>query len=85
MEEMQDVVKSLEFIAKSMELNQKRFDRVLTALIISIILGFVTNAIWIYEWNQYDYEIYSVEQENGNDGINTFNTGEMGDAECGKK
>ena len=36
-----------------------RFERIIkyliTALVIVVILLFASNAIWIYEWTQYDY------------------------------
>ena len=35
-------------------------------LIIAIVLGFITNAIWVVIWNSYDYEDISVESASGN-------------------
>ena len=29
--------------------------RLIVALVLTIVLMFVTNAIWLYEWMQYDY------------------------------
>ena len=48
-----------------------RFERTIRRLIIlvgiTILLLFASNAIWIYEWNQYDYESVTVDSEsNGN-------------------
>ena len=48
-----------------------RFERTVKRLIIllgiTILLLFASNAIWIYEWNQYDYEGVIVDsQDNGN-------------------
>lgn len=35
--------------------NERHVKRLTIALIISIILIFVSNAIWLYAWMQYDY------------------------------
>ena len=48
-----------------------RFERTIKRLIIllaaTILLLFASNAIWIYEWNQYDYEGVTIDgQENAN-------------------
>ena len=46
-----------------------RFERPIRRLIIlvgiTILLLFATNAIWIYEWNQYDYEDVSIDNQDG--------------------
>lgn len=48
-----------------------RFERTIKRLIvlvgITILLLFASNAIWLYVWNQYDYEDVSIEnQDDGN-------------------
>lgn len=48
-----------------------RFERTIRRLIIvlavTILLLFASNALWIYEWNQYDYEDVTVDsQDRGN-------------------
>lgn len=48
-----------------------RFERTIKRLIvlvgITILLLFASNAIWLYVWNQYDYEDVSIEnQDSGN-------------------
>lgn len=35
--------------------NERIIKRLIIALIISIILIFASNALWLYEWCQYDY------------------------------
>lgn len=35
--------------------NERTARRLVTALVIAIALMFVTNAIWLYAWMQYDY------------------------------
>ena len=46
-----------------------RFERTIKRLLILVgvttLLLFATNAIWIYEWNQYDYEDVSIENQDG--------------------
>ncbi len=46
-----------------------RFERTIRRLIIlagiTILLLFASNAIWIYEWNQYDYEDVVVDSQDG--------------------
>ena len=51
--------------------------RLFIAIIITIILLFLSNLAWLYIWNQYDYvdDGYSVDL--GGDGIATF-VGERG-------
>ena len=46
-----------------------RFERTIKRLIIlvgiTILLLFASNAIWIYEWNQYDYADVTMENLDG--------------------
>lgn len=46
-----------------------RFERTIRRLIIlvgiTILLLFASNAIWIYEWNQYDYSDVLVDSQDG--------------------
>ena len=46
-----------------------RFERTIKRLIIligvTILLLFASNAIWIYEWNQYDYSDVTVDSQDG--------------------
>lgn len=55
--------------------NERLVKRLIVCLITSIILMFVTNAIWIYLWNQYD----TVSYDQDGSGINNINTGGQGD------
>lgn len=49
--------KQIPYIA--FESTNVRYERIIkylvTALIISVLLLFASNAIWVYEWTQYDY------------------------------
>ena len=46
-----------------------RFERTIKRLIllvgITILLLFASNAIWIYEWNQYDYSDVTMDNTDG--------------------
>ena len=46
-----------------------RFERTVRRLIIlvgiTVLLLFASNAIWIYEWNQYDYGTVDIQNQDG--------------------
>ena len=46
-----------------------RFERTIKRLVIlvgiTILLLFASNAIWIYEWNQYDYSGVTIDSQDG--------------------
>ena len=55
--------------------NERLVKRLIIALIVAVVLIFASNALWLYFWNQYDYETYSVTADGdsnanyiGNDG-----------------
>lgn len=56
---------------------QVRNERIIKALIVAlamaIVLLFLSNAMWLYAWNEYDYtaEKYTIEQDN--EGMNNVN------------
>lgn len=55
-EKNKDLVTVPYFVYESAEARSERYNkRVTIALIISIILLFVSNALWLYMWCQYDY------------------------------
>lgn len=69
---------------------ERTIKRLVTALIISIVLMFLTNAIWVYEWNQYDYTDVTVDSNDGGNanyiGVSgVINNGEGNSKEAGKK
>ena len=47
--------------------NERQHKRLVLALIISIVLVFVSNALWLYAWLQYDYtgETVTIDSEEG--------------------
>ena len=51
----------------AMARNERTFKRLVVALIVSISLIFLSNAIWLYAWMQYDYvsDTTTIEAENG--------------------
>ena len=47
----------------------------LTTIILVLLISFVlTNAMWIYYFNQYDYEVITEAVTQDGDGINNYNT-----------
>lgn len=54
---------------------EKTIKRLTIIAVLAIVLMFITNAIWIYEWTQYDTVTY----EQDGKGINNVNLGTQGD------
>lgn len=56
----------------AMARNERTIKRLLVALIISILLMFASNAIWLYVWNSYDYvsEDSEVAYQQDGEGVN---------------
>lgn len=50
--------------------SERHIKRLWIALIITIILLFASNAIWIYEWTRYDYASDEVMIDSGEDNAN---------------
>lgn len=57
--------------------SERTIKRLIIALIMTIILLFLSNAIWIHEWSQYEYDEIAYEQDG--DGLNSINFGRQGD------
>lgn len=51
--------------------------RLLVVVIVLIFLLFASNAIWLYEWNQYDYTDVTVDSGDGGN-ANYLGTGANG-------
>ena len=64
-----------------------RFERTIKRLIIlvgiTILLLFASNAIWIYEWNLYDYQEITVDSNDGSN-ANYMGAGASGVINNGK-
>ncbi len=60
--------------------NERIIKRLWISTIILVILLFVSNALWLYEFTRYDYETYSVDMDAGETGDALYNyIGEDGD------
>lgn len=57
--------------------SERTIKRLIIALIMTIIFLFLSNAFWVYQWNQYDYETVSFAQDGT--GLNSINLGRQGD------
>lgn len=71
-ENMKDVVSYLVY-----ESSQTRLDRIITrlvvALVISVVLLFISNGLWLWAWSQYDYSSETITQDGR--GINIVGDG----------
>ena len=57
---------------------ERHVKRLFIALVVAVVLLFITNAIWLYAWTRYDYSSSTIEYSQDGEGINNINTGEMG-------
>ena len=44
---------------------ERTIKRLIIVIVISILFLFASNALWIYEWNQYDYSDVTVDSQDG--------------------
>ena len=51
--------------------------RLVWAIVVSVILLFASNALWLYAWMQYDYESYEAITDNGGDANIIGNDGDI--------
>lgn len=62
--------------------NERTVKRLIIALIIAVVLMFVSNAAWLYCWMQYDYSIDGVQTvttvDSEGDGIANYTGGNGG-------
>lgn len=61
----------------AMARNERRERRLLFALILSVVLLFASNAVWLYGWIQYDYsseEVTTTYTQDG-EGVNVIGDG----------
>jgi hypothetical protein len=66
--------------------SERTIKKLIIALVISIILMFATNAIWLYAWCQYDYsseETSTITTVDGKDGTANY-IGNNGDIHNGE-
>lgn len=66
-----------------------RFERTIKRLLmlvgITILLLFASNAIWIYEWNQYDYSDVIVDSQDGGNANYIGTSGYINNGESGSE
>lgn len=70
---IEDLQRDVPFIAYegTQARNERTVKRLITALVLTVILTFVSNGAWLYIWLQYDYsgnttETVTVDGESGN-------------------
>lgn len=56
----------------AMTRSERNIKRVVIALIIAIVLIFVSNAIWLWAWTSYDYSSEETITVDGKDGIASY-------------
>lgn len=61
--------------------HERTVKRLVTALILAIILIFVSNAAWLWAWCQYDYTSETITYTQDGRGLNSINMGTQGDLE----
>lgn len=66
-----------------------RFERIVKRLVLAlcfcILLLFVTNAVWLYTWNQYDYSDVTVDSQDGGNASYIGASGVINNAEGDSK
>jgi hypothetical protein len=82
MNEHQEIANVPYIVYESAQTRMERIvKRLVIALIVAVVLIFVTNAVWIYCWMQYDYtedtESISVDSEGDGDANYIGNDGEI--------
>lgn len=65
--------------------NERTVKRLIIALVATIVMLFLSNAMWLYAWNMYDYEddLRSITVDGGDNG-NTNYIGGNGDISNGE-
>lgn len=58
---------------------ERTIKRLIIALIMTIILLFLSNAFWIHEWSSYDWENEEIVYTQDGRGLNSINFGSQGD------
>lgn len=85
--ERKETVESVPYIVyeSAQVRNERNIKRMLIALVISIVMLFVSNLVWIWYINQYDFANYEVSTDGGGDayynelvGDGQINYGESG-------
>lgn len=81
--------KKVDFIVyESNEIRHERtIKRLIIALVISIVLMFASNALWLWAWTSYDYSSEEVVKVDGKQGTANYigNDGEINNGENSSK
>lgn len=59
--------------------NERTIKKLIIVVVIAIALMFISNAIWLYAWMQYDYVSEETSYWQDGEGINSINTRVNGD------
>lgn len=57
--------------------SERTIKRLIIALIMTILLLFLSNVVWLNMWNEYEFDGYYYEQDG--EGLNSINFGTQGD------
>ena len=65
--------------------SERTIKRLIITLILTMVLMFGSNMLWLYAWNQYDYtsEVETVTYKQDGEGYNNINMGTQGDVANG--
>lgn len=63
--------------------SERTIHRLIAVIIITIILLFVSNGLWLHAWMQYDYSNEETTYQQDGEGYNNINTGTQGDVNNG--
>lgn len=53
---------------------ERTVKRLFILLIVTVVLVFASNALWLYYWNQYEYEDEQISYEQDGEGTNVIGT-----------
>lgn len=85
---MNDMVQIPYIVYESMQTkNERTTKRLIFVVLLTVVLLFASNALWLYVWMQYDYEstdeTTTYEYSQDGEGYNNINTGTQGDVSNG--
>lgn len=80
MDKENDVMQVPYIVYESAEAKHERsVKRLILALVLAICLLFLSNALWLNAWMQYDYVSEDITYAQDGEGYNNINTGTQGD------
>lgn len=63
--------------------NERTTKRLVSVIILTVLLLFISNGLWLYAWMQYDYTGTTNDYWQDGEGYNNINTGMQGDVTNG--